>query len=105
MLIVLYDVSLLVNKVCNLTRSIGTLSVFLHGVTLVFRFRVCVSVFSDRVAIGCELRLSTRDFLAPVYAVVSTRSYTKVSSYIFILGLFYLSFLHSRFFVSTVTFL
>ena len=76
MLIVLYDVSLLVNKVCNLTRSVGTLSVFLHGVTLVFRFRVCVSVFShgDIVAIGCELRLFTRGFLAPLYAAVSTRS-------------------------------
>ena len=72
MLIVLYDVSLLVNKVCNC--SVGTLSVFLHGVTLVFRSRVCVSAFSDTVAIGCELRLSTRGFLATVYAVVSTRS-------------------------------
>ena len=74
MLIVLYDVSLLVNKVCNLTRSVWTLFVFLHGVTLVFRFRVCVSVFSDIVAIDCELRLSTRGFLATVYAVVSTRT-------------------------------
>ena len=30
MSIVLYDISLLVNTVCNLTRSVGALSVFVH---------------------------------------------------------------------------
>ena len=44
-LIVLYDVSLAVDTLCNLARSVGTLSVL--------------------VAIGYELRLSTKVFLLP----------------------------------------
>ena len=33
-----------------------------------------MSVFCDIVAIGYELRLSTKDFLATVHAVVPSRS-------------------------------
>ena len=49
-LIVLYDFSLAVNALCNLARSVGTLSVFLH--VLGVRSQVCVIVSCDIVAIG-----------------------------------------------------
>ena len=74
-------------------------------------------MYSGIVAIGYELRLSTKGVLANVHAVISSRSKTKVSSFLFVLGLFYLSvvtlsiyfrafsFLHSRLFVCNVTFL
>ena len=62
----------LVNTSRNLARSVGTLSVFLH--VLGFRFQVYVSVFSEIVAIGYELQLSTKSFLATVHAVVSSGS-------------------------------
>ena len=42
-LIVLYDFSLAVNALCNLARSVGTLSVFLHVLGVRFRvLRECV---------------------------------------------------------------
>ena len=63
---------LLVNTLCNLARSVGTLSVFIHALGL--RFHTCVSVVSDIVAISYELRLSTKGFLATVHAIVSSRS-------------------------------
>ena len=71
-LIVLYDFSLAVNALCNLARSVGTLSFFLH--VLGVRSQVYVIVFCDIVAIGYELRLSAKFFLATVHAVVSSRS-------------------------------
>ena len=92
----------LVNTLCNLAHSVKNVSVFLHVLPL--RFQVRISVFSDTVAIGYKLRLSTRGFLTMVHAVVSSRSQTKVSSFIFILGLFNLSVITLSIYFSLLVF-
>lgn len=103
----------LVNTLCNLARSFDILHV------LGFRFQVKINVFSFMGAIGYELQISTRCYRLFCYgahncliqALDQSKSLCSFSVYFRLLFLrishlvYAFTFLHSRFFASSVTFL